>query len=92
MDSPERAGTPRPSPLTPNARGFARKALPIIQLVRFCSLGNSPRRKRRGSRSGRDDWRIEQSQRCPVPCAGHLPNFKTDLANMFDRAASPRVR
>jgi hypothetical protein len=93
MDSPERAGTPTPSPLdAERARlrkeGFTDHTISQILLAREFAAPQAT------GGAGEDVMPGVSSNLSAVlsHARGILPSFKTDLANMFDRAASPRVR
>jgi hypothetical protein len=93
MDSPQQAGTPTPSPLdAERARlrkeGFTDHTISQILLAREFAAPQATGRAGQGVMPG-----VSSNLSAVLSHArGILPSFKTALANMFDRAASPPVR
>jgi len=93
MDSPERAETPTPNPLdAERARlrkeGFTDHTISKILLAREFAAPQATGGAGHGVRPGV----LSNLSAVLSHARGILPSFKTDLANMFDRAASPPVR
>ena len=93
MDSPERAETPTPSPLdAERARlrkeGFTDHTISQILFAREFAAPQATGGAGQGVMTGV----LSNLSAVLSHARGIFPSFKTDLANMFDRAASPPVR
>jgi Cu/Ag efflux protein CusF len=93
MDSPERAGTPTPNPLdAERARlrkeGFTDHQIRQILLAREFAAPQATGGASQGVMTGV----LSNLSAVLSHARGILPSFKTDLADSFDRAASPPVR
>jgi len=94
MDSPERAGTPTPNPLdAERARlrkeGFTDHQIRQILMARKFA---APTQATGGAGQGVMTGVFSSLGAVLSHARGILPSIKTDLAKLFDRAASPPVR
>jgi hypothetical protein len=92
MDSPERAGTPTPNSLdAERARlrkeGFTDHTISQILLAREFAAPQATGGAGQGVTTG-----VFSNHSAVLSHARGILRFKTDLANMFDRAAAPPVR
>ena len=94
MDSPERAGTPTPNPLDAERtrlrkEGFTDHQIRQILMAREFA---APTQATGGAGQGVMTGVFSSLGAVLSRARGILPSIKTDLAKLFDRAASPPVR
>jgi len=93
MDSPERAGTPTPNPLDAERARLRKEGFTDHQIRQILMAREFAAPTQATGSAGQGVTGVFSSLGAVLSHArGILPSIKTDLAKLFDRAASPPVR